>query len=58
MAMTVASSFLVHRLKDLEREERIETEQKADAVCRLSLVPKTLNRGKIASFVVAATIGR
>ena len=46
MAMIVAASSLYHSLKDLEQEERRETQQKVYAVPGLSLNPNTLNRGK------------
>ena len=46
MAMIVAASFLYHSLKDLEQEERRETQQKVYAFPGLSLNPNTLNRGK------------
>ena len=46
MAMIVAASSLYHSLKDLEQEERRETQQKVYAVPGLSLNPNTLIRGK------------
>ena len=46
MAMIVAASSLYHSLKDLEQEERRETQQKVYAVPGLSLNSNTLNRGK------------
>ena len=46
MAMIVAASSLYHSLKDLEQEERRETQQKVYAVPGLSLNHNTLNRGK------------
>ena len=46
MAMIVAASSLYHSLKNLELEQRRETEQKVYAVPGLSLNPNTLNRGK------------
>ena len=46
MAMIVAASSPYHSLKDLELEERRETQQKVYAVSGLSLNPNTLNRGK------------
>ena len=44
--MIVAASSLYHSLKNLELEQRRETEQKVYAVPGLSLNPHTLNRGK------------
>ena len=46
MAMIVAASSLYHSLKDLEQEERRETQQKVYAVPGHSLNPNTLNKGK------------
>ena len=44
--MIAAASSLYQSLKDLEQEERRETQQKIYAVLGLSLNPNTLNRGK------------
>ena len=46
LATIVAASSLYHRLRDLELEERRETQQKVYAVPGLSLNPNTLNRRK------------
>ena len=56
MAMIVAASSLYHSLKDLEQEERRETQQKVYAVPSLSLNPNTLKG--FTSVIGTATSGQ